>query len=138
MTDNEEIALTTIRCVEQRNLERLHELYHPDVAFHWQPGLPYSGDFSGSKMAAMTETFAEVWGPLQPDDATRRMDPRVVASHGDLVIVEYTWRARRPDGATFETETLAKYRFKDSRLIDARMFYFDLEGLIAFIEHDRR
>ncbi len=137
MTDNQEIALRAIRCVEQRDLEGLREIYHPDVTFHWQPGLPYSGDFSGPGIASMSETFARIWTPLQPDDATRRMDARVLAAKDDLVIVEYTWRARRPDGAIFETETVAEYRIKDGRLFDARMFYFDLCGLIGFIDDDR-
>lgn len=138
MSVNEEIALATIRAVETRDLETLHTLYHPDVTFHWQPGLPYSGDFSGAGMAEMTAIFSGLWGPLQPDDATRRMDPRVVASNDDLVVIEYMWRARRPDGTRFETETLAKYRIADGRLIEARMFYYDLTGLIEFIgaSHD--
>ena len=133
MPANETVALATIKAVEERDLETLHALYHPDVTFHWQPGLPYSGDFSGPGMAEMTAIFSGVWGPLQPDEETRRMHPRVVASNGELVVIEYTWRARRPDGATFETETVAKYRITDGRLIEARMFYYDLAGLIEFI-----
>lgn len=137
MSTNEEVALATIKAVETRDLATLHALYHPDVTFHWQPGLPYSGDFSGAGMAQMTEIFSGVWGPLQPDEETRRMDPRVVASNGDTVVIEYLWRARRLDGASFETETIAKYRIADGRLIEAQMFYYDLPGLLEFIGESR-
>ena len=137
MSTNEEVALATIRAVEQRDLETLHALYDPEVTFHWQPGLPYSGDFSGPDMAGMTAMFSAVWGPLQPDEETRRMDPRVLASNDDLVVIEYTWRARRPDGASFETPTLAKYRIANGRLIEAQMYYYDLPGLIEFVGASR-
>lgn len=137
MSENEKVALATIQAVERRDMDRLRKLYHPEVTFHWQPGLPYSGKFSGPGIAEMTEIFSRVWGPLQQNDDYRRMDARVLASKGDLVVIEYTWRAVRGDGATFQTDIVAKYRIKDGRLIEAQMFYYDLCGVIEFIGDQR-
>lgn len=133
MAKIENIALAAIRAVEERDLETLQQLYHREVTFHWPPGLPYSGDFTGPEIGAMSEAFAKVWIPLQPDEETRRMHPRVLGSNGDLVIIEYVWCAKRADGAAFKTTVLAKYRMKEERLFEARMYYYDLPGLLEFI-----
>jgi ketosteroid isomerase-like protein len=83
----------------------------------------------------MNEAFAQIWFPLQPDAETRRMDPRVLATGNDgRVIVNYLWRGLHPRGRRFETETLADYQVRDGRLARAQMFYFDLAGMITFLE----
>ena len=135
--DSEDVVLRVLDAVEHRRLDELRDLYHPEVEFHWQTGLPYGGDFAGPSMATMGERFATIWGPLQPDADTRRMDPVVVATNGGDVVVNYTWRGRDARGRRFETPTLAHYRVADGRLRDARMFYYDLVGLIRFLDDAR-
>ena len=87
---------------------------------------------------AMSETFAAVWSPLQPDEASRKMDARIVAVEGETVVAHYIWRARDGENRTLETPVLAVYRVKSGKLVDSRMFHYDLPGVIAFIENAQR
>ncbi len=133
------LILRMLDAIEHRRLDELPGIYHRDVSFRWQPGLPYSGHFTGAGIATMSERFAATWMPLQPDAETRRLDPRVVATDADgTVIVEYCWRGVDADGLRFETDTLAHYVVCDGRLLSARMFYDDLVGLIAFLDGAKR
>jgi ketosteroid isomerase-like protein len=129
----EEIALAAVKAVEDRDLDTLDQLYHPDVRFEWPPGLPYSGRFQGASVDEMTQRFAAVWEPLQPTDDEKRMDATVVASSGNTVVVEYTWRSVDQRGHRFETSTLARYEVRDGRFAGARMYYSDHAGLLAFL-----
>lgn len=129
----EEIVLVAVKAVEDRDLDTLAQLYHPDVRFEWPPGLPYSGTFQGASVDEMTERFGAVWEPLQPTDDEKRMDATVVVSSGNTVVVEYTWRAVDRHGHRFETSTLARYEVRDGRFAGARMYYSDHAGLLAFL-----
>jgi ketosteroid isomerase-like protein len=134
MMDDVEIVLRAISAVEDRRIDEVRALYHADVEFHWQPGLPYEGDHSGPAVATMDRTFADTWMPLRPDTETRRMDPRVVAATDGHVVVSYMWRAKDKRGDRFETETLAHYQVKEGKLRFARMYHFDLAGLLDFLD----
>lgn len=129
----EEIALAAIKAVESRDLATLSQLYHRDIRFEWPPGLPYSGVFQGSAVSEMTARFAAAWEPLQPTDAEKCMDPSVVASSDDTVVIEYTWRAVDQRGDHFETSTLARYDVRDGLLAGARMYYSDHAGVLDFL-----
>ena len=132
--ENAAVMLEILRVIEHRELDRLPDLFHPELEFHWPPGLPYSGEFRGPSLGQMNELFAATWMPLQPTPETRRMDPRVVATGEDgRVVVHYVWRGQAADGQRFETETLADYKVRDGRLVRAQMFYYDLPGMIAFL-----
>lgn len=86
-------------------------------------------------MEEMSNRFAVTWMPLQPNEDTRRMNPRVVAA-GDNghVVVNYLWKGLDAEGRRFETEVLADYQVRDGRLARAQMFYYDLPGVIAFLD----
>jgi hypothetical protein len=130
-----ELMMEILHLVEQAQAERVAGYYHPDIEFHWPPGLPYSGDFKGGDVAIMNERFVRTWMPLRPTEEIRRMDARVVATGQDgRVIVHYMWRCMDGAGHRFETETLADYQLRDGRLWRAQMFYYDLRGLIAFLD----
>jgi ketosteroid isomerase-like protein len=132
---NAKFMLTLLAAIERRDLELVRKLYHPDIEFHWPPGLPYSGVFKGETVAKMQECFASVWFPLQPTAERRRMDSRVVATSPDgRVVVNYIWKGESPDGVAFETETLADYQVDEGRLLRAQMFYYDLPGVIDFLK----
>jgi ketosteroid isomerase-like protein len=129
-----EVVTQVLTAVEQRRADRLQALYHPQIEFHWQPGLPYSGTFVDAQVAQMQRRFGEVWTPLQPDEDTRRMDFRVIATGEDgRVVVSYRWKGLDAQGRHFETDTLADYQVRDGLLARARMYYDDLPGLIAFL-----
>ena len=134
MVDDTDSVLRAISAVEDRRPEELQALYHPDVEFHWQPGLPYAGDHSGPAIATMGQKFAETWNPLQPDPDTRRMNAQIVAATDGHVVVSYMWRGKDQQGRRFETETLAHYQVKEGKLRYAQMFYYDLPGLLGFLD----
>jgi uncharacterized protein len=137
---NAEVVLAVIRAVEERDAGALFELYHEDVELHDAPSLPYS--YTARGKAAMRDqletapdtTWLGTWGPLQPTDAERRMDPRVVASDGDEVTVLYTTRAVAPDGERFESPVLGLYEVRDGKLARAQMFHYDTAAILEFLE----
>lgn len=133
MTDPATIALSAIAALERRDLDALTALYHPEIAFHWPPGLPYSGHHRGGGVADMSRIFERVWAPLQPDAETRRMDPMVVAADEDTAVIRYRWAARSSKGLRFETDVLGVYRVADGLLRDVRMVYDDLPGMLEFL-----
>jgi hypothetical protein len=64
------------------------------------------------------------------------MDARVIAtSTTGRVVVNYMWKGLSRDGVAFETETLADYVIENGKLRRAQMFYYDLFGLMKFLNH---
>jgi ketosteroid isomerase-like protein len=141
---NAEVVLAVIRAVQARDAEALFELYHADIELHEAPSLPYASTAGGkSAMRDQLETTPETtwlgtWGPLQPTEKERRMDPRVVATDGDEVIVRYTTRALAPDGERFESPVLGLYEVRDGRLARGQMFHYDTAAILAFLERAAR
>ena len=141
---NAEIVLAVIRAVEERDQDALLELYHDDVELRDAPSLPYSYTPHGkSALREQLETAPETtwlgtWGPLQPTEQERRMDPRVVATDGDEVTVLYTTRALAPDGERFESPVLGLYEVRDGKFARAQMFHYDTAAILAFLERARR
>jgi uncharacterized protein len=129
-----EIVTQVLTAVEQRRGDRLAALYHPQIEFHWPPGLPYSGSFVGAQVAQMQRRFHQVWSELQPTEETRRMNFQVIATgdHG-RVVANYLWKGIDRQGRGFETSTLADYQVRDGLFARAQMYYYDLPGLINFL-----
>jgi ketosteroid isomerase-like protein len=118
------IVLEAFRAVEQRDDDRLRELCHPEVEFHWTPSLPFGGS---------SRTWSDVWRPLQPTAAERRMDPRVVASTEREVVVLWRQRGVSPGGERFDGEVLGLYEVRDGKFARAQMFYFDAVAVQRFL-----
>ena len=134
-----EIVTQVLKAVEQRRGDLLADLYHPQIEFHWPPGLPYSGSFVGVEVAQMQRRFGEVWFPLQPTEETRRMDFKVVATGDDgRVVATYVWKGIDRQGRRFETLTLADYQVRDGLFARAQMFYYDFTGLLSFLAQAAR
>lgn len=83
---------------------------------------------------APEQTWLGTWGPLQPTDAERRMDPRVVAAAGDEVTVVHSQRAVSPSGESFESPVLGLYEVREGKLARAQMFHYDTAAILAFLE----
>jgi ketosteroid isomerase-like protein len=120
---NVSVIREVFRAIEERDLNRLQELFHPEVEFHWAPSLPYGGNLGN--VPGQGPTWAETWIPLQPDEDERRMDLRVVAAEGDEVVGFWQQRGKSGSGERIDTPVLALYRLKDGKLRRAQMFYFD-------------
>jgi ketosteroid isomerase-like protein len=126
------------RAIEQRNSDRrrvdaqlVRQLFHSDVEFHWPPCLPYGGVSRG--LDPEGPTWADTWNPLQPTDAERRMDPRVVAATNSEVVVLWRQRGVNSSGAHLDTEVLGLYELQAERLARAQMFYFDPTAVTSFL-----
>jgi ketosteroid isomerase-like protein len=133
MPTNAEVVLAAFRAVERRDREGLYALYHPDVELHEAPSLPYGGTVRGKEANRAETSWEQTWDPLQPTDAERAMDPRVVAAAGDEVVVR--WRARAVDaaGRRFDGPVLGLYEVRDGLFARAQMFHFDTAALVAFL-----
>jgi ketosteroid isomerase-like protein len=140
MNDNTEVVLGVFEAVEQRDREKLFELCHEDVEFHDAASLPYGGSTRGRESlreqleSAPEGTWLGTWEPLQPTERERRMDPRVVASAGEEVVVSYRQRAVSPDGERFDAPVVAIYEVRDGKFARAQMFHYDTAALVGFLE----
>jgi ketosteroid isomerase-like protein len=135
MTTNESVAivLEAFRAVEERDKQRLLELYHPEVEFHWPPSLPFGGSARGGVKDRPGRGWGEVWEPLQPTDTERRMDPRVVAATEKEVVVLWRQRGLSATGKRFDGEALGLYEVRDGKFARAQMFYFDAIAVQRFL-----
>lgn len=114
-SENVGVVLETFAAVEARDRQRLTELYHPDVDFHWPPEL----------VATLGSERVEAWNRLQPTAAERRMHPRVIATSEDEVVVLWQWRGVSWAGERVESPVLGLYQVRDGKFARAQMFFFD-------------
>ena len=129
--ENAELMLEIFRAIEQRDRRRFVDLCRPGVEFHWPPSLPYGGVSGG--LGEHRPTWNETWIPLQPTDAERHMDARIVAASEDEVVVLWQQRGVSPTGDRFDGPVLGLYRIHDGKLARAQMFYFDAAELARFL-----
>lgn len=132
---NIQTMLGVFEAVEHRDLERMLVLCVPDVEFHWPKSLPYGREVN--TLASRGLGWGEIWAPLQPTAAERRLDPRVVAASDTEVVVQWMQRGLSPSGERFEGEVLGLYRLRDGKLARAQMFYFDSAAVARFLENSR-
>lgn len=130
-TENAEVMLEIFSAIERRDPQRVLDLCHADVEFHWPPSLPYGGT-SGDRQGERP-TWGETWVPLQPTEAERRMDPRVVAASEEEVVVLWRQRGVSPAGDRFDGPVLGLYQVRGGKLARAQMFYFDTAALVSFL-----
>jgi uncharacterized protein len=133
MSNTVDVVLEAFRAVESRDREGLFALYHPEVEFHEAPSLPYGGNVSGKEEVAGNLGWLETWGPLQPTEAERRMDPRVIAASGNEVVVLYRQRAVDSAGTRLDAPVLGLYEVRDGLFARAQMFHFDTAAIVEFL-----
>lgn len=144
MNDSVDVVMRVFDAVERRDPEQLFGAYHPDIEFHEAPSLPYGGTTSGrdeirSRFERSPErTWLGTWGPLQPTEAERRLDPRVIAASEDEVVVLYRQRAVEPAGERFDAPVLGLYSVRDGGLARAQMFHFDTAAVVDFLSRAQR
>jgi uncharacterized protein len=139
VTDAVEIVLQAFRALEQQDQQALEALYHPEIEFHWPPSLPYGGSARGHDVFHPTRpTWGETWNPLQPTEAERQMDPRVVAASEEEVVVLWRQRGVDPTGERFDAPALGLYRVRDGKFARAQMFYFDTVAVGNFLAQAQR
>jgi ketosteroid isomerase-like protein len=130
--ENVQVILRIFRAIEQRDPTSMDELLHPSAEFIWPPGLPYEGTW---RPAAPTHPgWGETWAALQPTEAERRLDPRVIAASENEVVVLWQQRGKSPCGEEIDSQVLGLYRFMDGKLVRGQMFYFDPGGVARFLD----
>lgn len=139
MSSNVDVVLQTIRAVELRDAQALFALYHPEVEMHDAPSLPYGGtrrgldDIREGIEHNPERTWLGTWGPLQPTEAERSMDPRVVAANDREVVVLYRQRALDPAGERFDAPVVGLYEVHEGKFARAQMFHFDTAAVVKFL-----
>ena len=128
---NTRVILEIFGAIERRDLQRLLELCHSDVEFHWPPTLPYGGTSRG--LRTEPSSWGHTWIPLQPTDDARKMDPRVVAASDDEVVVLWRQRGISPSGDRLDSPVLGLYEIRDGKLARAQMFYFEPTAVVDFL-----
>src|SRR5215467_6851008 len=123
--------LAIFRAIEERDAAQFRALLQPDFEIHWPRSLPYGGTLRG--VEPQPRSWGAVWQPLQPTEAERKMDPQVVAAHGDDVVVLWHQRGRSGDGESIDEMVLGLYRFGNGKLASAQMFYFDTVPVADFL-----
>jgi ketosteroid isomerase-like protein len=123
--ENRNLLLSVFDAIEQRNDQRFSDLIHPGFEIHWPPSLPYG--------VGKSRTWTDTWAALQPTEAERRMDPRVVAATQDEVVVLWRQRGLSPSGDRFDGEVLGLYQVREGKLARAQMFYFDTAAVARFL-----
>jgi ketosteroid isomerase-like protein len=142
--DNAAVVLDAIAAVEERDVDRLFSLYHEDVEFHDAPSLPYGGRRRGKQVMRREleedpeSTWLGTWGPLQPTERERRMDPRVIAESGPEVVVLYRQRALDSSGGRLDAPCLGLYEVRGGKFARAQMFHFDTAAILGFLANGRR
>jgi ketosteroid isomerase-like protein len=146
MTDIASTIMDVFAAVERRDTEAFVGLCHPEVTFHWPPSLPYGSPTSGlsdevgggSGTTITRPTWEQIWDPLQPTSAERGMDPRIIGTTGNEVVVRWHQRGADPSGRRLDEEVLGLYQVKDGKLARAQMFYFDTARVSAFLAEANR
>lgn len=130
--DNESLMLELFAAIENRDFERVLQIYDPEVEFYWPPGLPYGASGRGGEPDEAT--WQSTWLPLQPEPSDRRMDPRVIGSRDDEVAILYHQRGRDSKGNVIDDEVIGLYKVVHGKLRRAQMFHFDESSVVAFLQ----
>jgi uncharacterized protein len=84
------------------------------------------------------KSWADTWLPLQPSAEERAMDPDILATRDDEVVVLWHQRGLLPGGERVNSPVLALYKLRNGKLARAQMFYFDLMAVLDFLAQARR
>jgi uncharacterized protein len=130
---NAELVSEVFFAIEQRDRRRLRELFDPELELHWAPSLPYAKNVR--ERPGEGPTWAETWIPLQPTEAERKTDYRIVASNDAAGEVVVLWQQRgvTAEGLRFDGPVLGLYRLRDGKLARAQMFCFDTAEVVDFL-----
>jgi ketosteroid isomerase-like protein len=136
MSEAAEVVLQAFRAVEGRDYQALIDLYHPEVEFHEAPSLPYGGTSRGKEAVAADLGWLETWGPLQPTEEERRMEPRIISDDGREVVAIYRQRAVDRGGRRLDSPVVGVYEVRDGKFARAQMFHFDTAAILEFLAAD--
>ena len=117
--------------VERRDDALFADVVDSEAEFHWPPDLPYGGVVRG--VSPDRPGWSAIWNPLQPTEAERRLDPRIVATSQEEAVVLWHQRGLAPSGERIDTPVLGLYQVKGGKLRRCQMFYFNPEAVVRFL-----
>jgi hypothetical protein len=119
--------------VENRNPQGVAAIYHEHIVINEAPSLPYGGEYHGYEGALRHgQGFRATWDRFQSSKA-RGLEPRFVAQ-GDHVAVLWRHKAENYEtGERIDLPAAGVYRFVDGKVVDSRMFHFDIAALLKFL-----
>ena len=98
---NVEVMLEIFHAIERRDQKRMFDLVHTDAEFLWPPSLPYAG---ARNPKPGSPGWGSTWIPLQPGEADRSLEPRVVAASDEEVVIQ--WRQKGISPAVRTTNSM--------------------------------
>jgi ketosteroid isomerase-like protein len=130
---NAQAARRLFEAVEHRSREDVVAIYDQNIVINEAPSLPYGGEFLGHEGALRHgQGFRAAWDRYQPSK-TRGLEPRFIAQ-GDHVAVLWRHRAENHEtGERLDLPAAGFYRFVDGKVVDSRMFHFDIAALLRFL-----
>ena len=130
---NAQAARRLFEAVEHRSREGVVAIYDQNIVINEAPSLPYGGEFLGHEGALRHgQGFRAAWDRFQPSK-TRGLEPRFIAQ-GDHVAVLWRHRAENHEtGERLDLPASGFYRFLDGKIVDSRMFHFDIAALLRFL-----
>ena len=130
---NAQAARRLFEAVEHRSREGVVAIYDQNIIINEAPSLPYGGEFLGHEGALRHgQGFRAAWDRFQPSK-TRGLEPRFIAQ-GDHVAVLWRHRAENHEtGERLDLPASGFYRFLDGKIVDSRMFHFDIAALLRFL-----
>jgi ketosteroid isomerase-like protein len=122
---NSQLVLEVFSVIERRDDQKFRDLLHPDFEIHWPPSLPYGRGDGG--------TWSETWELLQPTATEYKLDPRIIVTSEDEIVVLWRQRGVSPSGDRFDGEVPGLCQVREGKLARAQMFYFDTAAVANFI-----
>lgn len=130
---NAQAAQRLFEAVEHRSREGVVAIYDQNIIINEAPSLPYGGEFLGHEGALRHgQGFRAAWDRFQPS-RTRGLEPRFIAQ-GEHVAVLWRHRAENHEtGERIDLPAAGVYRFVDGKVVNSRMFHFDIAALLRFL-----
>jgi uncharacterized protein len=125
---NRQAIITALKSIQAGDVEPFWALFDPDVTFHEASCLPYGGVHKGVDAARRAHASIRDYFELAP------VLSQVLAG-GDLVIahIMVTMRAHKTGKtATFPVNEI--YRFRDGKIIEWQVLYFDSHLAISLLQ----
>lgn len=117
-TDVVEVVLRAFEAVQTRDAGLESEAFAADVDLHWPSELPYGG--STRSQDRNRPTSSQTRDPLQPTEAERDLEARVVSASDDEVVVLWRQKSVTPSGERIDTRVSACIRSRAASCSGAR------------------
>lgn len=124
---SDEIIRDLFKAYADGDAERLRELLDPNVIYHVPGRSPMAGDYEGrNQVLALWDRQKRYMG-----GKPYRVKEVAMVTGGDHVVLLTEVTAAR-DGRQVTFRGANSYRVEDGRVVEGRVFIFDLEGFDAF------